>query len=73
MLKSPNTHICSYSFDVLTGTLSKAREKHARSDDGGLYTKIKAIFYFFSNIRFRRKLFLCLVQVQVFYAILSSS
>ena len=47
MLKSSNTNIRSYLFDVLPSTLSKAREKHARSDDDGLYIKIKAIFLFF--------------------------
>ena len=43
-----------------------AREKNARSVEGGLYNKIMAIFYVLNLDRLHRKLFLCLAQVRVF-------
>ena len=49
MLKSPNTYIRSYLFDVLAITCYKAREKHEISDDVGLYSKIKGTCLFFKH------------------------
>ena len=40
--------ILSYFFDVLTSIFSMVREKHARSDEGGLYNKIMATFLCFT-------------------------